>query len=127
MTWHKTMLGQIGLLVAVMAILQPIYFVSASMRNSAPGLLAILVFQYALPITIVAWIAADAKERRQTPCFDFSFLLLLAWPVSLFGYCVFTRGWPGLGLAVALFLLVYVPALVTVVVWVGWSIVMRGS
>jgi hypothetical protein len=109
MTWHKTMLGQIGLLAAALAVLGPVYVVVAAMRGQPPRVLPLLIVQYALPVTILAWIAADAKERRRTPCFDYGFFLLATWPLSLFWYCISTRGWRGLGLAVGLLLLCWLP------------------
>jgi hypothetical protein len=72
-------------------------------------MLAWLLMQYAVPVALLAWIAADAKERRRTPCFDFGLFLLGLWPLSLFWYCIATRGWRGLALAVGLFLLGSVP------------------
>lgn len=112
----KAPLTQIVLLAAAMAFLQPLYFVAAEARQTAPAPLARLVFQYALPVTIVAWIAADAKERRSTPCFDFDSFVLATWPASLFWYCIATRGWRGLRLSLGLLLFCGVPMMFMVIV-----------
>ena len=44
----------------------------------------------------VFWIAADARRRRRVPCFDFGFLCIAFYPISLPWYCVWSRGWRGL-------------------------------
>jgi hypothetical protein len=41
------------------------------------------------------WIVADARARRLVPCFDFGFLCLVYYPLSLPWYCVWSRGWRG--------------------------------
>jgi hypothetical protein len=54
------------------------------------------------------WIVADARRRRATPCFDFGFLCLVTYPLSLPVYCLCSRGWRGflmLGVLVALWVL----------------------
>jgi hypothetical protein len=110
MTRLKSMLGQIVLLAVALAVLGPVYFVVAAMRGQEPLRLSLFVMQqYAVPVALLAWIAADAKERRRTPCFDFGLFLLMTWPLSLFWHCGRTRGWRGLAMAAGLLLLCYVP------------------
>jgi hypothetical protein len=109
MPWPKSMLGEIVLLALVTAVLGPVYFVVAAMRGEAPLALAWPLMRYAVPVALLAWIAADAKQRRRTPCFDFGLFLLVLWPFSLFWHCIATRGWRGLALAVGLYLLCGVP------------------
>jgi hypothetical protein len=121
MAWWRSPLGQISLFACALAILQPTYLIAEHMRGAAPLLLADFLFQYALPVVIVCWIEADAKERRRTPCFDFGFFLLILWPLSLFVYCISSRGWAGVGLSFALLMLAYVPAIVTLMVSVVWA------
>ena len=105
----KSMLGEIVLLAVALGVLGPGYFVVAAARGQAPLMLAWFSMQYAVPVALLAWIAADAKERRRTPCFDFGLFLLVLWPLSLFWYCIATRGWRGLALAVGLYLVCGVP------------------
>lgn len=116
MIWPKSMLGEVVLLAVALAVLGPAYFVVAAMRGQEPERLVLVLLQYAVPVTLLAWIAADAKERRRTPCFDFGFFLLATWPLSLFWYCGRTRGWRGAALASGLLLLCYVPMMFVVVV-----------
>ena len=116
MSWPKSMLGEVVLLAVALAVLGPIYILVATARGQEPSRLALVLMQYAIPVTLLAWIAADAKERRQTPCFDFGFFLLATWPLSLFWYCGRTRGWRGVALASGLLLLGYVPMMFVVVV-----------
>jgi hypothetical protein len=113
MQWLKSPLLEVLLLTAALAILQPVYALFASVPGPAPRNIAEVIFRYALPYTIVLWIVADAKERRSTPCFDFGFFALATWPVSLFWYCISSRGWRGLGLAAGLMALACVPLITT--------------
>src|SRR3954470_19948686 len=39
-----------------------------------------------VPLFIVYWIVADARQRRCVPCFDFGFLLAVSFPLSLVWY-----------------------------------------
>jgi hypothetical protein len=103
------MLGEIVLLALIAAVLGPVYFVVAAVRGQPPLMLAWLLVQYAVPVALIAWIEADARERRRTPCFDFGLFLLALWPFSLFWHCIATRGWRGSALAVGLYLLCGVP------------------
>ena len=116
MPWPKSMLGEVVLLAAALAVLGPVYSVAAAMRDQAPLTLAWVLMQYAVPVALLAWIAADAKQRRRTPCFDFGLFLLALWPLSLFWYCFATRGWRGLALAVGLYLVCGVPMMFMTVV-----------
>jgi hypothetical protein len=97
-------------------VLGTVYFVVVAMRGQAPMMLPWLLMQYAVPVALIAWIEADAKELRLTPCFDFGLFLLALWPLSLFWYCIRARGWSGLALAIGLFLLGSVPMMFMTVV-----------
>jgi hypothetical protein len=78
-----------------------------------------------MPVMTVLWAAADMRSRGQTPPFELPFLLLLCWPISLAWYCVWTRGWNGLILALGLFVLTYVPHLATMVLFAMWMVVSK--
>jgi hypothetical protein len=113
MPWLKSPFLEIVLLMAVLAVLEPIYALVASVPGPAPRNIAEIIFRYALPYTTALWIVADAKERRRTPCFDFGFFVLATWPLSLFWYCISSRGWRGLGLSIGLIALAIVPVVTT--------------
>lgn len=116
MTWPKSMLWEVVVLAVGLAVLGPVYLVTAAVRGQQPLLLVPFLMQYAVPVALLAWIMADAKERRRTPCFDFGFFLLATWPLSLFWHCWLTRGWRGLALAAGLLLLGNVPMMFMVLV-----------
>jgi len=44
----------------------------------------------------VFWAVADARRRGRVPCFDFGFLCLACYPISVPWYCLWSRGWHGL-------------------------------
>lgn len=44
-------------------------------------------------LMVLCWMEADARLRRRLPCFDFGFLMGLAFPVSVGWYCIRSRGW----------------------------------
>jgi hypothetical protein len=103
-------ISQIAILSAGMAILLPVYGIAQAMNPSPAAPVVMFAAQYALPITIILWIASEARDRRQTPCFDFTFWLLVFWPLSLFWWCIKTRGWWGVLVALGLLVLASVPA-----------------
>jgi len=105
-----------------LAVLEPVYFLAALARGVEQPLLVHGVIQNAQWLMLVVWMTTDAKERRQTPGFDFGFFLLILYPISLFWYCIHTRGWRGLGLSLGLLLLTQLPAISTVVVVFIWSL-----
>ena len=113
MHWLKSPLLEVLLLTAALAILQPLYAIVVGLPGPVPRNLAEVVFRYALPYTISLWIVADAKENRRTPCFDFGYFVLATWPLSLFWYCVSSRGWRGLGLSFGFLALLCIPAITT--------------
>jgi len=113
MLWLKSPLAQIAGLSVGMAVLQPVAAVGAMNRAFPAPLLFGAILSYALPVTIALWVAADLRQRGHTPCFDLPFLLLLAWPLSILWYCLWTRGWRGLLLWFGLLALAYLPATAT--------------
>src|SRR5687767_15933871 len=46
-----------------------------------------------LPLAIVNWIIADARERRRTLCYDYDGFQYWVWPILAPVYLVQTRGW----------------------------------
>jgi hypothetical protein len=110
------------MLAAAMTLLVPLASVAAGNSPELGTLLGAIV-TYAIPITLALWIPADLRSRGRTPPFELPFLLLLCWPVSLVWYCVWTRGWTGLGLAMGLAILPYVPVVFTAAIWFAWLVV----
>ena len=123
MPWLKSPLAQITGLSLVMTVIRPVVAISGFDPVVPAPLLVGIFLSFALPVTVVLWIAADMVERGRTPCFDLPFLLLLAFPISLFWYCIWSRGWRGLLLALGLLMLVYLPVLATGMMWIAWAIV----
>jgi len=123
MPWLKSPLAQITGLSLVMTVVRPVLSISGIDPGVPAPYFMGLFLGYALPVTVVLWIAADIVERGRTPCFDLPFLLLLAFPISLFWYCISTRGWRGLLLAMGLVALVCLPATATEIVRFALSIV----
>jgi hypothetical protein len=69
-------------------------------------------------LMIILWADADARRRRQTPCFDFGFLAMLSYPVSVLWYCFWSRGWRG-GLLFLLLLFLWIaPYILAAVFWI---------
>jgi hypothetical protein len=108
MPWPKSLLAQIVTFAVALAILLPLAAPGAA-RNMAAYYVLGSIWGYALPVVLAHWVAADMRERGRTPPYELPFLLLLAWPISLFWYCTWTRGGGGLLLALGLTLLSYLP------------------
>ncbi len=99
MSWLKSPLVQITGLALALTVLLPLAVASGMDRAGPEANLFWAIAVRAVPLTLVLWIAADMREHHRTPPFDLPFLLLLAFSVSLFWYCAWTRGWHGLLLA----------------------------
>jgi hypothetical protein len=113
MHWPCSPLVQFTLFILAMAVLEPAYYLALRSRGEVPLRLMLEVLRDAKAIVLVAWMVADAKERRRTPCFDYGFFLFMLYPFSLFWYWTRLRGWSGLGFSVGLVLLTALPPIVT--------------
>ena len=51
-----------------------------------------LAQRFAFPIILSSWVAADARARGRTLCYDFDTFVLFAWPIVLPCYLFRTRG-----------------------------------
>src|SRR5688500_19952149 len=114
MPWPKSPLAEVACLAVGMAVLQPVAALGAATHIVLAVAFA-AISGYAIPIVLATWTAADLRARGRTPSFELPFLLLLAWPVSLLCYCIWTRGWHGLLLAIGLIVLSYLPTFTTLV------------
>jgi hypothetical protein len=74
-----------------------------------PNELELTVLSYVPSVFVVLWMAADAQRRRLTPCYDFGFLMLLLFPLTLLGYLLWTRGWWGIVVFIGMLALMYFP------------------
>src|SRR6478752_4576505 len=113
-------LGPLGILVASVLILAALRFDYAALGR-LPSENVSQMSSFALALACILWIMADAQTRRQTPCYDFGFLVAVFFPISLFWYVFWSRGWRGflmLGTVLGLLLL---PALAEIVASVIWS------
>jgi hypothetical protein len=70
-------------------------------------------------LMLVCWADADARHRRLIPCYDFGLLVGVFFPASIIWYCVWSRGWRGLLMIVALTLLWWLPYAVAGLVWLA--------
>jgi hypothetical protein len=52
-----------------------------------------MLVSFGWSLMVLCWMEADARRRRRLPCFDFGFLMGLAFPVSAVWYCIHSRGW----------------------------------
>ncbi len=66
---------------------------------------------------LVLWMDADARHRRQVPCFDFGLLVWQLFPLSVAWYCLWSRGWRGLLLIAGLVGLWLVPYVAVMLLW----------
>ena len=83
-----------------------------------PSNAAHLITSWTFPIFLVAWVQADARSRRCTPCFDFGFFLLPIWTLSVPWYLIWTRGWRGVLVALMFYFLAVFPGVVANIVWI---------
>lgn len=76
-----------------------------------PTEMEMLVASHVPAVFVVLWMTDDAYRRRCTPCHDFGFLMWYAFPLTLLGYLIWTRGWWGLAVFVGLLAITYLPAI----------------
>jgi hypothetical protein len=107
-------LGILILAVALLAAAQAGYVARGKTLSDA----AELLLSIGLALAFVLWMVADARTRRQTPCYDFGFLVALFFPVSLLWYVVWSRGWKGTFMLPALLGLLVLPWLAAVAAWI---------
>lgn len=116
MVWPRlSPLGVLAILIAVLSALQACYI--------ALGVPMSPEFQqlgsFGLALAFALWIVVDARSRRIVPAYDFGFLVLLSFPVSLVWYLFWSRGVRGLLLLGALVGLSLVPWASAIAVWVA--------
>jgi hypothetical protein len=124
MPWLKSPLSQVIGLAVSMTLVLPLAALGARHHLLLAGAFTAITI-YALPIALAHWVAADLRGRGKAPCFELPFLLLLAWPLSLFWYCIWTRGGWGLAMAAGLVLLSYLPLFTTNLFWFVWAAFFR--
>jgi len=109
-------IGPSGMLVASVAALST-FQVPYAATGVPPSAAATLLTSYGLALAFILWVADDARSRRCVPCFDFGFLVAVFFPASLVWYVLWSRGRRGMTKLVALFALMLLPWLFTVVTW----------
>jgi hypothetical protein len=105
-----------GLLLTTVAALSALQFGYAAGGTDPPESVARLT-SIAFVFAVALWIVADARIRRQTPCYDFGFLVAIYFPISLFWYVFWSRGLRGILVLAALLGLMLLPWLSAVVAW----------
>jgi hypothetical protein len=109
-------LGPFGILFATVTILAALQFDYAAV-GTTPSENVSQLSSFALALACILWIMADAQMRRQTPCYDFGFLVAVFFPISLVWYVFWSRGWSGFLLLGALLGLMLLPWLAALVAW----------
>jgi hypothetical protein len=107
-------LGPFGILFATFLILAALQFDYAAVGR-APSENVSRMSSLAVALACIVWIMADAQLRRQTPCYDFGFLVAVYFPISLVWYVFWSRGWRGFLVLGAVLGLMLLPALAEVV------------
>jgi hypothetical protein len=92
-------------LALIVTLLRCAYVVARSPLSPTADSLALAC--WAWPVLI--WMDYDAAPIRRRPCFDFGLFLVMAFPLSIFWYCFWSRGRRGLILLLGLGALLLVP------------------
>ena len=82
------------------------------------GDLGLLLWQFGMPLLLVAWLREDYKRTHYWPCSDYDFFAFAAWPVVIPHYLFHTRGVRGLGLCVLFLVLFFVPRFIMALIYV---------
>lgn len=106
-------MGPLLIFSAMLSVLITIYVASGTMESQAFERLS----SFSWVILLVLWITGDARRSRRTPCYDLGFFCALFFPVSLVWYCIWSRGWRGLLMLMALTAIFLTPYLLGQIVW----------
>jgi hypothetical protein len=109
-------IGPFGVLFASVLVLSALQFDYAAF-DKVPSEDVLRMSSVALALACILWVMADAQMRRQTPCYDFGFLVAVFFPISLLWYVFWSRGWRGFLLLGALIGLMLLPSVAAVVAW----------
>jgi hypothetical protein len=105
-----------GMVFTTVALLSALEFVYSAAGANPPDAVARLA-PVAFALACVFWIVADAQKRRQTPCYDFGFLVAVFFPISLVWYVFWSRGTRGILLLAAFVVLMVLPSVFAVAAW----------
>jgi hypothetical protein len=117
--WPKSLLAQIAAFAVAVGVLAPLAAPGAAHHIASKIALGVIL-TYGIPILLAHWVAADMRQRGLKPPYELPFFLMLVWPISLFWYCAWTRGPEGLGLALGLVALSWLPTVITLIVIAAW-------
>ena len=76
-----------------------------------PNRVVVNCWTYGGPLLVVWWIEHDSAQTRYRPAFHYPLFVFLVWPVAVPHYVLRTRGWRGMGLALALLAAICAPLL----------------
>jgi hypothetical protein len=109
-------LGPFGMLAATVAAASA-FLVAYVAAGRYPSATALRLASLGVDLGLILWIAADARLRRRTPCYDFGFLVAVFFPFSLVWYVVWSRGLKGLLTLAGLFGLAFLPWVFAGLAW----------
>ena len=98
-----------------LSLLTTVLYCAYLLSRVAPSPLAQLIITTGWGIMVVLWMDADARRFRRLPCYDFGLLAAVSFPLSLFWYCLWSRGWRGVRMLLLLFGLWLAPYIIAVI------------
>lgn len=113
----KRSIKPMAILVAAVAASSALLIAEVAL-GPPPSELVVDLTSMALGLATMLWVVADARTRRQTPCYDFGFLVAVFYPASLVWYVLWTRGWRGLITLAALIGLMILPWFSASITWI---------
>jgi hypothetical protein len=102
----------LALVVTISA--QQVAYVAVGERPSAA---ADMLTAFCIGLGFILWVVEDARLRRCVPCYDFGFLITVFYPVSVFWYVFWSRGWRGFFTLAGMFVLIFLPWVSAIVAW----------
>ena len=105
-----------GMVFATVVLLSALQFFYSAAGAAPPDAVARLT-PIAFALACVFWIMADAQKRRQTPCYDFGFLVAIFFPISLVWYVFWSRGARGILVLAAFVGLMLLPPMAALAAW----------
>ena len=99
------------------AVFLSIVFVGYLFEDSDVSLLFQTLSSFVWAVLFVYWILADTRRRHAPSCFDFGFLCVIFFPLSVPWHCFRSRGWRGAITFVVLCAIWMAPYTIAMITW----------
>ena len=121
--WQEKLIAEILLFVCL--LVAAVRWAVGAASGEPISLGTSIAYRIAISVILASWVAADARARRQSLCYDIDTFIFFAWPVVLPCYLLRTRGFGAL-LTLLCFAGMCLAAMAAALVVYGLLLLLRG-